>query len=66
MRAIDDWRSGMANELDLVFFVTKFAWPYLAERGGVIINTASTSAYVAARAPGSHRPLRRQREPFWR
>lgn len=51
--SIDDWRSGMANELDLVFYVTKFAWPYLAERGGVIINTASTSAYVAARAPGA-------------
>ena len=44
------WRTGstrIRNELDLVFYVTKFAWPYLAERGGVIINTASISAYVA-------------------
>lgn len=51
--SIDNWRYTMRNELDLVFYVTKFAWPYLAERGGVIINTASTSAYVASRAPGA-------------
>jgi NAD(P)-dependent dehydrogenase (short-subunit alcohol dehydrogenase family) len=45
--SVEDWQYAMRNELDLVFYVTKFAWPYLAERGGVIINTASTSAYVA-------------------
>ena len=51
--SIESWRYTMRNELDLVFYVTKFAWPYLAERGGVIINTASTSAYIASRAPGA-------------
>ena len=51
--SIENWRSTIRNELDLVFYVTSFAWPYLAERGGVIINTASTSAYVASRAPGA-------------
>ena len=51
--SVEDWQRTIRNELDLVFYVTKFAWPYLAERGGVIINTASTSAYVAARAPGA-------------
>jgi meso-butanediol dehydrogenase / (S,S)-butanediol dehydrogenase / diacetyl reductase len=45
--SVEDWRYAIRNELDLVFFVTKFAWPYLAERGGVIINTASISAHVA-------------------
>ena len=45
--SVEDWQYTIHNELDLVFYVTKFAWPYLAERGGVIINTASTSAYVA-------------------
>jgi NAD(P)-dependent dehydrogenase (short-subunit alcohol dehydrogenase family) len=45
--SVEDWQFGIRNELDLVFYVTKFAWPYLAERGGVIINTASISAYVA-------------------
>ena len=51
--SIENWRNTMRNELDLVFYVTRFAWPFLAERGGVIINTASTSAYVASRAPGA-------------
>jgi meso-butanediol dehydrogenase / (S,S)-butanediol dehydrogenase / diacetyl reductase len=51
--SVENWRYTMRNELDLVFYVTKFAWPYLTERGGVIINTASTSAYVASRAPGA-------------
>lgn len=45
--SVEDWQYGIRNELDLVFFVTKFAWPHLAERGGVIINTASISAHVA-------------------
>ena len=51
--SIGDWQYAIRNELDLVYYVTRFAWPYLAERGGVIINTASTSAYVASRAPGA-------------
>lgn len=50
--SVDDWQYTIRNELDLVFYVTKFAWPYLAERGGVIINTASVSAYVATRDVG--------------
>ena len=45
--SVEDWQYAIRNELDLVFYVTKFAWPYLAERGGVIINTASISAHVA-------------------
>jgi meso-butanediol dehydrogenase/(S,S)-butanediol dehydrogenase/diacetyl reductase len=52
--SVENRRYTMRNELDLVFYVTKFAWPYLAERGGVIIiNTASISAYVASRVPGA-------------
>lgn len=45
--SVEDWQYAIRNELDLVFYVTKFAWPYLAQRGGVIINTASISAHVA-------------------
>ena len=45
--SVEDWQYSIRNELDLVFYVTKYAWPYLAERGGVIINTASISAHVA-------------------
>jgi NAD(P)-dependent dehydrogenase (short-subunit alcohol dehydrogenase family) len=50
--SVEDWQAGMRNELDLVFYVSKFAWPYLAERGGVIITTGSTSAYLATPGPG--------------
>jgi NAD(P)-dependent dehydrogenase (short-subunit alcohol dehydrogenase family) len=49
--SIEDWQFTMRNEVDLVFYVTRFAWPYLAERGGVIINTGSTAGH-AARAQG--------------
>ncbi|HZO37073.1 MAG TPA: SDR family NAD(P)-dependent oxidoreductase [Solirubrobacteraceae bacterium] len=50
--SIEDWQYGIRNELDLVFYVSKFAWPFLAERGGVIISTASTSAWGATRNAG--------------
>ncbi len=46
----DDWRFTLRNELDLIFTVTKAAWPHLIARGGgVIINTASVSAHRGAR-----------------
>jgi meso-butanediol dehydrogenase / (S,S)-butanediol dehydrogenase / diacetyl reductase len=45
----DDWRFTLRNELDLIFTVTSAAWPHLVARGGgVIINTASVSAYRGA------------------
>jgi NAD(P)-dependent dehydrogenase (short-subunit alcohol dehydrogenase family) len=47
--SIEDWHFTIRNELDLIFYVTKYAWNYLAERGGVIINTGSCSGVV-----GSH------------
>jgi meso-butanediol dehydrogenase/(S,S)-butanediol dehydrogenase/diacetyl reductase len=38
----DDWRFTIANELEIVYYPTKAAWPYLVERGGgVIINIGS-------------------------
>ncbi len=43
---IDDWRFTMRNEVDLVFWVTKFAWPYLKESKGIIISTASIAGHV--------------------
>jgi meso-butanediol dehydrogenase / (S,S)-butanediol dehydrogenase / diacetyl reductase len=50
--SVQDWQAGIRNELDLVFYVTKFAWPHLAKRGGVIVTTASTSAYLATPGAG--------------
>ena len=45
----DDWYHTIRNELDLIYTVTKAAWPHLIARGqSVIINTASVSAYRGA------------------
>jgi meso-butanediol dehydrogenase/(S,S)-butanediol dehydrogenase/diacetyl reductase len=45
----ENWRFTQRNELDLIFTVTSAAWPHLVARGGgVIINTASVSAYRGA------------------
>ena len=40
----------MRNEVDLVFYVTQYAWKYLIKQGGVIINTASVSGHAGSRA----------------
>ena len=45
----DDWSFTIRNELDLIYTVTKAAWPHLCERGeAVIINTGSVSGYRGA------------------
>jgi meso-butanediol dehydrogenase / (S,S)-butanediol dehydrogenase / diacetyl reductase len=45
----EDWRFTLRNELDLIYTVTRAAWPHLVARGGgVIINTASVSAHRGA------------------
>jgi NAD(P)-dependent dehydrogenase (short-subunit alcohol dehydrogenase family) len=49
---IDRWRATIAGELDIPFFVSKFAWPHLVRRGGgVIINVASMAGVIAGATP---------------
>jgi meso-butanediol dehydrogenase/(S,S)-butanediol dehydrogenase/diacetyl reductase len=50
----DDWRGCLRNELDLVFYSCRAAWPHLVARGGgSIINTASVVAVSAmVQTPG--------------
>lgn len=48
---IEDWQFTVRNELDLVFYATRYAWPYLRRQGGVIINTASVAG-IAGSGPG--------------
>ncbi|MBZ4521871.1 SDR family oxidoreductase [Mycobacterium avium subsp. hominissuis] len=49
--SIEDWRFTMRNELDLVFYVTKYAWPVLVRSGGgVVINTASVAGWAGNRS----------------
>lgn len=44
-----DWTFTIRNELDLIFTVTRAAWPLLREnRGGSVINTASVVAHRAS------------------
>lgn len=45
-----DWNRTIDEELHLVWLLTRAAWPALARTGGVIINTASVSAWQAYRS----------------
>lgn len=51
--SIEDWRFTVRNEMDLVFFATKFAWKHLQVRGGVVLNVASTAGWQGSRANGA-------------
>jgi NAD(P)-dependent dehydrogenase (short-subunit alcohol dehydrogenase family) len=50
--SVEDWHYTLRNELDLVFLPTKYAWPHLAVRGGVIINISSVAAWGASTVTG--------------
>ncbi|HYC81360.1 MAG TPA: SDR family NAD(P)-dependent oxidoreductase [Solirubrobacterales bacterium] len=42
------WHATIRNEVDLVFFACRAAWPHLIARGGgAIVNTASIAAWAA-------------------
>jgi NAD(P)-dependent dehydrogenase (short-subunit alcohol dehydrogenase family) len=40
---VEDWLFTVRNELDLVFYAIRAAWPHLAARGGAIVNIGSIS-----------------------
>ena len=44
---IEQWQYGVDNEINLVFYASKYAWPWLAKKGGLIINVGSTAAHIA-------------------
>lgn len=49
----EDWRFLIRNELDLVFWATKYAYPVLKRRGGgSIINTASIAGVTGSNFNG--------------
>lgn len=50
----EDWRDCLANELDLVFYACRAAWPHLVARGGgAIVTTGSICAFQATpQTPG--------------
>jgi NAD(P)-dependent dehydrogenase (short-subunit alcohol dehydrogenase family) len=49
---VDDWDFTVRNELDLVFYVVKAAWPHLTATSGVMINTASVAGWVGSGPDG--------------
>lgn len=49
----DTWYKTINEELNLVFLLTRAAWPELVSRRGAIVNTASVSAWMGYRTlPG--------------
>ncbi|MEK8109676.1 SDR family oxidoreductase [Micromonospora sp. M12] len=50
--SVEDWRYTITGELDIPYFVSKFAWPHLVQRGGgVIINAASMAGMIGGHVP---------------
>ncbi|MFN3725936.1 MAG: SDR family NAD(P)-dependent oxidoreductase [Allosphingosinicella sp.] len=49
----EDWHFTIRNELDIVFFPTRAAWPHLAASKGIIINIGSTAGWSGTAGSGT-------------
>ena len=49
----EEWDRSRREEVDLVFFLTRSAWPHLKASRGVIVNTASLTALISFKNLGS-------------
>jgi meso-butanediol dehydrogenase / (S,S)-butanediol dehydrogenase / diacetyl reductase len=49
----EDWHFTLRNEIDIVFFPTRAAWPHLARPGGVVINVGSTAGWAGSPGAGT-------------
>ena len=49
----EEWDRNRREEVDLVFFLTRAAWPHLKASHGVVVNTASLTALMSFRNLGS-------------
>ncbi|HYB28813.1 MAG TPA: SDR family NAD(P)-dependent oxidoreductase [Solirubrobacteraceae bacterium] len=43
----DEWDRARRDEVDLVFYLTRAAWPHLKDSGGVVVNMASLNASLS-------------------
>jgi NAD(P)-dependent dehydrogenase (short-subunit alcohol dehydrogenase family) len=43
----EEWDRARGGEVDLVFYLTRAAWPYLKTSGGVVVNMASLNATLS-------------------
>jgi NAD(P)-dependent dehydrogenase (short-subunit alcohol dehydrogenase family) len=49
----DEWDRNRRDEVDLVFYLTRAAWPHLKTSHGVVVNTASLTALMSFKNLGS-------------
>src|SRR6476661_4761537 len=49
----EEWDRNRREEVDLVFFLTRAAWPHLKASRGVVVNTASLTALMSFKHLGS-------------
>src|SRR6266436_3844130 len=49
----EEWNRDLREEVDLVFFLTRAAWPQLKASRGVVVNTASLNALLSFKTLGS-------------
>jgi NAD(P)-dependent dehydrogenase (short-subunit alcohol dehydrogenase family) len=49
----EEWNRNRHDEVDLVFYLTRAAWPHLRSSRGVIVNTASLTAVMNLKNVGS-------------
>jgi|GEM_PF-723846 predicted dinucleotide-binding enzyme len=49
----EEWNRDLREEIDLVFFLTRAAWPHLKASHGVVVNTASLNGLMSFKMLGS-------------
>jgi NAD(P)-dependent dehydrogenase (short-subunit alcohol dehydrogenase family) len=49
----EEWDRNRRDEVDLVFYLTRAAWPHLKNSHGVVVNTASLTALMSFKNLGS-------------
>jgi NAD(P)-dependent dehydrogenase (short-subunit alcohol dehydrogenase family) len=49
----DEWDHDRREEVDLVFFLTRGAWPHLKTSHGVVVNTGSLNGLLSFKTLGS-------------
>ena len=49
----EEWDRNRREEVDLVFYLTRAAWPHLKASHGVVVNTASLTALISFKNLGS-------------
>jgi NAD(P)-dependent dehydrogenase (short-subunit alcohol dehydrogenase family) len=49
----EEWDRNRREEVDLVFYLTRSAWPHLKKSRGVVVNTASLTALMSFKNLGS-------------